>query len=152
MSEALARLIHDTQEKLKVQLGLQPEPWPFDDFTLQEKTLLVTAADQVEMQFFGSGADETLSDEFYVENGYGVNTQQPFVALTYNGRKIVQMAPENAIALAHSLLTAAEASISDAFLIRFFLDVIQSDEPRTYYVIQEFRKFREERDAQNGDV
>lgn len=151
MSEKLARFIHETQERLFLQTGMRKpnEAFSFNKYTDQEKRVLIAIADQVEMEFFRGNKEEGLPSEFFCESGYGHNTKQPFVALSYNGRMIAQMPPETAQELAMNLITAAEGSLSDAFLIEFFRDVIKTDEGRIGYVVMEFRKFRDERDERN---
>lgn len=53
---------------------------------------------------------------FFCESGFGAKTRQPFVAITFRGEE-VKVSPEDARALAHNLLAAAEGAETDAYLM-----------------------------------
>jgi hypothetical protein len=85
---------------------------------------------------------------FLAESGFGQRTQQPFVQLSYNGTLPVQMPVEDAIALAHNLLAAAEAAIGDAYMITFLRDNIGLEMEQIAGLIHEFRQWRDKRDEE----
>lgn len=158
MSEELARLFHETYAKLAPTFG-KVAGLRWDQLPERERSYRIAVADVIELKFFGqesTGEDESaisLGNEFFATNGYGVNTKQPFVALSYNGRKIAQMRPEDATNLAHNLLACAEASLGDAFLIGFLRDKIGIEMPQIAGLIHEFRAWRDEREeAANADT
>lgn len=154
MSEELARLFHETYERLAPTFGYETRKGtavPWEQVPARNKNLMIAVADVVELKYF-SGDEESgeisLGNEFFAENGYGVNTDRAFVALSYNGRKIAQMRPEDATNLAHNLLACAEASLGDAFLISFMRDRIGIEMPQIAGLIQEFRVWRDQREEQ----
>lgn len=147
MSEQLARLFHETYVRLAPSFG-KVAGLRWEQLPERERVFRIAVADIIELNFFG-GAKELegeLPSEFWAENGYGHNTRQPFVALTYNGRKLAQMAPESAIELAHNLLACAEASIGDAFLIEFMRDRVGVEMEQIGGLLLEFRQWRDKRD------
>ena len=155
MSEQLAKLFHETYERLAPTFGYDAQrapgkgsgvPW--EQVPERNKALMIAVADIIELEFFG-GATEIegeLPSEFWAETGYGHNTRKPFVALTYNGRKLAQMPPETAIDLAHNLLSIAEASMTDAFLIEFMRDRVGVEMAQIGGLLVEFRQWREKRE------
>lgn len=153
MSEQLARLFHETYERLAPTFGYETRKGsavPWEQVPARNRNLMIAVADLIELEYFG-GAKEVegeLPSEFYAQSGYGHNTRKPFVALTYNGRKLAQMPPETATDLAHNLLACAEASLGDAFLIEFMRDRVGLEEPQIGGLLLEFREFRDERDEQ----
>lgn len=155
MSEQLARLFHETYERLAPNFGYETRPdsaVPWEDVPERNKRLMIAVADIIELEFFGGAkaiAGE-LPSEFWAETGYGHNTRKPFVALTYNGRKLAQMPPETAIDLAHNLLAVAEASLGDAFLVGFMRDRVGLEMEQVGSLLLEFRSYRETRE-ENGD-
>jgi hypothetical protein len=154
MSEQLARLFHETYERLAPTFGYETRKGtavPWEQVPTRNKNLMIAVADVVEMQFFGGAAngeskDDLLGNEFFAQSGFGHNTQRPFVALSYNGRKIAQMFPEDAIALAHNLLAVAEASLGDAFLIGFLHTRVGAADHEIAGIIAEFREWRDKRE------
>lgn len=82
---------------------------------------------------------------FWVTNGFGHNTQQPFVqVLIERADFVTQMSPANARELALNLLEAAEAAESDGFLITFLRKNIKvNDGHAIALVLLEFRKWRD---------
>lgn len=90
--------------------------------------------------------EATRPNEFLVSSIYGHNTQQPLVNLTYGAKDFhVQMLPEDAIDLAHNLLAAAEASLTDAYLVGFFRGRVGADQQTIAIMLMEFREWREMR-------
>lgn len=77
---------------------------------------------------------------FFVESVYGAQTRQPLVRISYEGKEITMINPQDAVMLAINLIQAANASITDAFLFDFMTDL--ADEPRAAAVMAEFRKWR----------
>jgi hypothetical protein len=156
MSEELAKLYQETYQRLAPSFGFQPGAGrvvPWEKLPERDRRLLTAVADIIELNFFGGSAkdDESeLPSEFWAENGYGHNTRKPFVALTYNGRKLAQMPPETAIELAHNLLAVAEASIGDAFLVEFMRDRVGIEMKEIAGLLVEFREWRDKREAPGG--
>jgi hypothetical protein len=151
MSEQLAKLFHDTYIKLAPSFnkvaGVSWERLPE-----RERVYRIAVSDIIELNYFG-GAKETedeLSSEFYASSGYGHNTRKPFIDLSYNGRKLAQLSPESAIDLAHNLLSCAEASLGDAFLIEFMRERVGLEEPQIGGLLIEFREWREKREEEEG--
>lgn len=150
MSEPLARLFHETYERLAPLFGYETRrdsAVPWDEVPARNKNLMIAVADVIEMEFFGpaKGDPDELPSELFVETGYGAATKQPFVTLTYNGRKIAQMQPGNAIEFAHSVLAIAEASVGEAFLVEFMRDRVGLEMAQTANLLMEFRQWREQR-------
>lgn len=160
MSEQLARLFHETYERLAPTFGYETRKGsavPWDQVPARNKRLMIAVADLIELEYFsakqdGDGDDEIgLGDEFFVTNGFGARTQKPFVTMSYNGRNIAQMRPEDATALAHNLLACAEASLGDAFLIEFLHTRVGIEMPQIGGLLVEFRQWRDEREeAEKG--
>jgi hypothetical protein len=155
MSEQLAKLFHETYERLAPTFGYETRKGsrvPWEEVPERNKKLMIAVADLIELEYFSSrqaGDDDddlSLGDEFFATNGYGVRTKQPFVNLSYNGRQIAQMRPEDATNLAHSLLACAEASLGDAFLISFFRDKVGIEMPQIGALLVEFREYRDRRE------
>lgn len=157
MSEQLAKLFHETYERLAPSFGYetrQDSAVPWEDVPDRNKRLMIAVAGVIELEYFGGGKSDgnSLGDEFFASSGYGVITQQPFVELTYNGRKIVQMPPEDSIALAHNLLACAEAAMTDAFLVTFMRETVGLEDAQLAGILSAFREFRDKRDEQQeGD-
>lgn len=156
MSEQLAKLFHETYERLAPTFGYETRKGtavPWEQLPPRNKNLMIAVADLIELEFFGGGEDgDDLGNEFFAENGYGHFTHKPFVNLSYNGRRIAQMRPEDATNLAHSLLACAEASIGDAFLIEFMRDRAGLEPAQIAGLLVEFRQWRDEREEkQEGD-
>jgi hypothetical protein len=154
MSEQLARLFHETYERLAPSFGYETRKGsavPWERLPDRNKRLMIAVADTIELEYFGGAKDndDQLESEFWAENGYGANTRKPFVALTYNGRKLAQMPPETATELAHNLLACAEASIGDAFLIEFMRDRVGVEMEQIGGLLLEFRQFRDKREEQD---
>lgn len=153
MSEQLARLFHETYERLAPSFGYSTRKGtavPWAEVPEKNKRLMIAVADIVELNFFG-GAKELegeLPSEFYASSGYGHNTEKPFVELTYNGRKLVQMPPETAVDLAHNLMACAEAALGDAFLIEFMHTRVGLPREHIGMVLLEFREWRDKREEQ----
>jgi hypothetical protein len=83
-----------------------------------------------------------------VESGYGAHTRLPYVEVSV-GSEVVQMRVEDARALALNLLAAAEAALSDAFLIEFSQGVGMSLQDAGGLLF-EFRQWRRDHDIVPG--
>jgi hypothetical protein len=83
--------------------------------------------------------------EFKVSSGYGYNTQEPFVEIEFESVQI-QVTPENARDMGLSLLRAAEAAYSDAFLVEF-LKSVGGNANEAAALLVEFRAWREQKQA-----
>lgn len=152
MSEQLARLFHETYERLAPNFGYQTRKGtavPWEQVPDRNKRLMIAVADRIELEYFSGNGDANdelnLGDEFFTSSGYGHRTKQPFVEFSYNGRKVAQMRPEDAINLAHDLLASAEASLGDAFLVEFMRDKIGLEMPQIGGLLLEFRQWRDAR-------
>jgi len=148
MSEKLAKLFHETYERLAPTFGYETRkdsavPWA--DVPEMNKRLMIAVADHVEIGYFANENAETEGNDFYAVSGFGRETQQPFVQLSYNGRVLSQMSPEDAFRFAHNVAAVAEASLSDAFLFTFMLGKIGLDEREAAGMMMEFREWRIER-------
>ena len=153
MSEKLARLFHETYERLAPSFGYDARnesAVAWENLPERNRTLMIAVADIIELNYFGGAKqlEGELPSEFWAEAGYGHNTRKPFVALTYNGRKLAQMPPETAIDLAHNLLAVAEASLGDAFLVEFMRDRVGLEMQQIGGLLVEFREWREKREEQ----
>jgi hypothetical protein len=154
MSEQLAKLYQETYQRLAPSFGFQPGAGrvvPWEKLPERDRRLLTAVADMIELEYFGGAKqlDGELPSEFWAESGYGHNTRKPFVALTYNGRKLAQMPPETATELAHNLLACAEASLGDAFLVEFFRDKVGIEMEQIGGLLVEFRQWRDKREEQD---
>ena len=88
---------------------------------------------------------------FIVTNGYGARTKQPFVTLTEESKDfMVQMSPEEAVSLATNLITCAEASIQDGFLVEFLRDK-EIEDSYIGAMLEQFRQWRTQRDEAYGE-
>lgn len=155
MSEQLARLFHETYERLAPSFGYvtrKDSAVPWEQVPDRNKRLMIAVADIIELEYFAPSGHPAkqlageLPSEFFAESGYGHNTRKPFVSLSYNGRKLAQMPPETAIELAHNLLAIAEASLGDAYLITFLRDRVGLDLREVAGMLFEFRAWREKRE------
>lgn len=153
MSEQLAKLFHETYARLAPTFN-KVAGLSWDKLPEREKAYRIAVADLIELEYFsakqsGDSEDEmSLGDEFFVTNGYGASTQKPFVTMSYNGRNIAQMRPEDATNLAHNLLACAEASLGDAFLISFLRDKVGIEMGQIGGLLMEFRQWRDEREEE----
>ena len=83
-----------------------------------------------------------------ITNGYGARTKQPFVSITEESQDFnIQLSPEEAIDLAHNLLSAAEASIQDAFFIEFMRQKVKAEDQQIVGMLEDFRQWRTDREA-----
>jgi hypothetical protein len=155
VSEQLARLFHETYERLAPTFGYgtrKETAVPWEDMPDKNKRFAIAVADIIELNYFG-GAQQLegeLPSEFWAESGYGHNTRKPFVALTYNGCKLAQMPPETATELAHNLLSCAEAALGDAFLVEFMRDRVGLEMEQIGGLLNEFREWRDKREEREG--
>lgn len=155
MSEQLAKLFHETYERLAPTFGYETRKGsavPWEQVPDRNKRLMIAVADLIELQYFsakqeGDSEDDIgLGDEFFCTSGYGARTKKPFVTLSYNGRNIAQMRPEDATSLAHNLLATAEASLGDAFLIEFMREKVGVEMAQIGGLLMEFREWRDKRE------
>jgi hypothetical protein len=91
----------------------------------------------------------TKFNTIMVTSGYGGNSRQPFVEIKTDKLKApLQLSPEEARDLALNLLSAAEASEQDAFIVEFHSAFIEGSEVEKRNVgasmLIEFRKWRDE--------
>lgn len=149
MSEQLGRLIHETIRRIAVQFnyGLGRETsMPWEATPERYKLLMGQVGGIIELEYFSAGHDDLLGDGFYSTSGYGAATKKPFILLSYNGRNIAQMGPEDAQRLARDLMAVAEASIGDAFLLEFFQEKLDMELSEVTGLMLEFRQWRDNRD------
>jgi hypothetical protein len=150
MSEQLAKLFHETYERLAPTFGYETRKGsavPWDQVPARNKRLMIAVANVVELEFFSNAedADGRLRGEFWAETVFGHHTRQPFVELSYNGRKLAQMPPEDAVSLAMNLLQVASASLTDAFLFSFLEQHVKVEPHEAAGVMAEFREWRDKR-------
>lgn len=81
---------------------------------------------------------------FWITSGYGANTREPYIEVQLEDAKI-QMPPEDARRLALNLLQAAEAALSDAFLVEFMQAEIGLERPQAANILVKYREWREGR-------
>jgi hypothetical protein len=89
---------------------------------------------------------------FHVTSNFGQKTQKPFVMVAVNGPQdfMTQMSPAEARDLALNLLTAADASESDAFLITFLRRKVKANDQAIVGILQDFRQWREDAAKEGG--
>jgi hypothetical protein len=76
----------------------------------------------------------------------GVNRKgEPFVQLMIDDKVVGQFSPEECRDHARSILEAAEAAEQDAFMLDFAKGTIGTTEEGSVRLLQEFRRYREER-------
>lgn len=84
--------------------------------------------------------------EFIAKSIFGHFSQKPLVELDYledgKVRHSLQMELDDARALALNILGACEASVTDAFLIKFMRDRVKSSPSQVAGILKEFREFR----------
>jgi hypothetical protein len=84
--------------------------------------------------------------EFFVETIFGAKTRQPLIRISYGivgfTKEIAIISPENANELAMNLLQAAQASLTDAFLISFMEQRANADPQETLQLLRMFRDWR----------
>jgi len=80
--------------------------------------------------------------EIRVESLYGARTDKPLVKLIVGSREVI-IPPEKARQLAQWLIECAEASYSDAFVLRFLGKLGERDPRDLVPLLREFRTFRE---------
>lgn len=85
------------------------------------------------------GSDEK---SFFVETVFGHRTRQPLVRISYDGKEIAMIAPEDATSFAMNLLQSAQASLMDAFFISFLEQRVGAGEDQVSGLLGEFRDWR----------
>lgn len=94
-------------------------------------------------------ADEPKDSVIWHQSGINLKGE-PFVQLLKNTDIIGQMSPEQAREHAQATLEAAEASEQDAFLWDFTRNKMELEEGQAFMILQEFRKYREERTGKSS--
>lgn len=138
------RLLHVAKLMKITSLGALGLSW--EQMPPHYHALLMVVADELSMRFFGKVEDGEQSG-FFVENGFGIVSKQPFLTISLNGRKLAQMDIESAHNLALNLLTGAEAATQDGFMITFYREMGLEDE-KIAGIVREFRSYRETRFAE----
>ena len=76
----------------------------------------------------------------------GVNARgQAFVQITRDGKVIAQLTPEETREHALGLLNAAEAALSDAYLVSWVKEHVGAGEVEAAGLLADFRRWREKR-------
>lgn len=87
-----------------------------------------------------------MSDEKVISCTSGCNKEgEPFVTVYVNKEKVISMEPNEARHFAMNVLSAAEASEQDAFLVDFMQHKVGADLKAAAGVLVDYRKWREER-------
>ncbi len=93
-----------------------------------------------------------MPDEMIVvASGYGYKSREPFVEVRFRDERS-QMSPETAQTIGANMIEAAEAALSDAFLVEFMVEVV-GVEHQAAQLLGEFRIWRgKRRDKLEGDT
>jgi len=83
------------------------------------------------------GLPECLSIDSLVSG----RDRQPYVTLRW-GKENGQLTPAEAVEHGRKVIEAAQAAITDAFLINFLIDRVGLSPPRAAAVLQDFRGYR----------
>ena len=84
-------------------------------------------------------------------SGYGANTRRPFVQIESEDLdRPLQLSPEEAQDLALNLLQAAEAALTDGFLVEYATKIIGVDRSAAAGWLVEYREFRDQRRKSKG--
>ncbi len=87
-----------------------------------------------------------MDEGIWVETMVASRTGEPAVVLRWYDHS-GELSPKEARAFAMTVLEAADAAESDAFLCKFAVDKIGLDKQRMAHLLNEFRKYREEQAA-----
>lgn len=88
--------------------------------------------------------------DFTVSSIYGYATQKPYVNIEVSVSPM-QCSPAKAREMALMLLESADASESDAVLIRFGMDVLDMNQSQAAQLLNQFRIFREKQRGSTVD-
>ena len=88
---------------------------------------------------------ERASRVVWVRSMYGHRTREPGVTMAMPAGEMVQMTPGEARQLGRQLVEAAEAAISDAFIVEYFAEHINIKEEMIFKLLADFREWRERR-------
>ena len=78
----------------------------------------------------------------WVESLVSHRTGEPLVNVRW-GQENGQLSRDEAIQLAHQLIEAAEAAVSDAFLMQFLMQKVGAEPQAAVSILSEFRQFRD---------
>jgi hypothetical protein len=101
--------------------------------------------------------DRPTESHISVASGYGHNTNEPFVTLSIanpaeTANPTVQLRAEIAQQIAHDILDAADAAISDAFLVGWLSTGMDVTERQAASLLNDFRAYRESRGKDREEV
>ena len=88
---------------------------------------------------------EATPNQIHVAAGYGANTRQPFVSLRVRD-VAVMMSPEEAQEIARNLMQAAEAALSDMFIVDWITEHVGGTLEQAAGLLHEFRAVRQKRE------
>lgn len=152
-AELLAMRFHEHYEALAADFGYQTRvesrrPWL--QVPEQNRSLMIAVCERIIADFaltIQPGTKENDITSINVSNGFGYNTQQPFVQMLIpRADWMTQMSPANARELALNLLACADAAESDGFLVGFLQTVVGvEDMSKIADVLVRFRQYREAR-------
>ena len=83
-------------------------------------------------------------NDVHVQSLVALKTREPIVSLYYKDA-MVQMSPDEARSLALNILSAAEASEQDAFMLYFATEKIKSSVEEAAVLVAAFRAWREKK-------
>ena len=81
---------------------------------------------------------------FIVASGYGHNTREPFVEIHVREER-VQLVAEKAAEIGRNMIEAAEAAMSDAFLVEYVIAELGGSMENAAGLLGEFRIWRAKR-------
>ena len=94
-------------------------------------------------------------NNFVITSGFGVATQKPFVSITLGSEDFhiqmdlgsedfhIQMDVEDAVKLAIDIIRVAEASLIDAYFIKFMREEVDIPDHQIANILAQFRKYRD---------
>lgn len=80
---------------------------------------------------------------FEFQSIYGFHTRVPMVEIIINDQSIAKIKANDAVALAHHLITVAGMSIGDAFMFEFGKEIMQGNEAEAAGLVAAFRSWRQ---------
>lgn len=86
--------------------------------------------------------------KLWVNSGYGMGSKAPFVNLTFPGGEVVQMSPDEAREIALNLLQAAQASITDAFIVEWTQQKLNLGLDKAAVLLNDYRTWVKERGSE----
>jgi hypothetical protein len=88
--------------------------------------------------------------ELWAYSIFGARERRGFVKLVRDREVIAQVDPQEARQWARNILEAAEAAETDEYLMHLLIDQIHLDDARAVAVLQDFREYREKKQAERS--